>query len=99
MNTPPKDTSLFNAEKTSWLKEGGAQELDAEQRALLLALARLEAALGHDLTEAETEALEALGEQLPGFDPQDIAQAMQKVVEAPSDPKRETSWSELKHDS
>jgi hypothetical protein len=99
VNAPPKDTSLFDAEKASWLKEGGAQELDAEQRALLLALAQLEAALGHDLSEDETEALDALGEQLPGFDAQDIAQAMQKVVDAPTDPNRETSWSELKQDS
>jgi hypothetical protein len=97
VSTSSKDSSLFKTEKASWLREGGAQELDVEQRAMLLALARLEAALGHDLTEADTEALDALGEQLPGMD-QEIARAMHQVVNAPADPSRTMSLSDLERE-
>lgn len=99
MNGSSKDTSLFNAEKATWLREGGAEELDAEQRALLLAFVGLEAALGNDMTEAEAEAVDALGDQLPGFDPQDIKQAMHQLVNAPADPSRGMSSSDLERDS
>ncbi|MGC9399655.1 MAG: hypothetical protein ACP5HM_11030 [Anaerolineae bacterium] len=99
MNASPKGKPLFDAEKAKWLGEGGAQELDAAQRALLLALARLETAQGRELTEVEARALEALSEQASDFDPQEITQAVRHVVEAPADPDRQTSWPELKRNS
>ncbi len=99
MNGSSKDTSLFNAEKATWLREGGAEELDAEQRALLLAFVGLEAALGNDMTEAEAKVVDALGDKLPGFDPQDIKRAMHQLVNTPADPSRGMSLSEMEQDS
>lgn len=91
-----KDTSLFNPGKAQWLQECGADALDGDQQALLLALSQLEAEMGRTLSEDETGALQALAEQLEGFDAQDIVDAMQQLVTKPADPKRKTAWPELK---
>lgn len=95
MNDPAKDPNFIKPDKVDWLEKSGAQELDDDQQALLLALAQLESELGRDLSDAENEAIQALGEQLSGFDSQEIADAVEKVVNAPTDPERVISWSEL----
>jgi hypothetical protein len=98
-----KDTvdepSFLKPEKADWLEESGAEELDADQQALLLALAQLEAEMGRELSKSEKDALDTLGKNLSSFDSQEIAQAVKKVVNAPTDPDRVISWPELKHRS
>jgi len=98
-----KDTStekkgpgpLFNPGKAQWLQEKGT-ELDKDQQALLLAMAKLEAELGRELSEEEAAALEALSDQLEDSDSESITAAIHALVEKPADPKRKTSWPELK---
>jgi len=93
-----KDTSdhVFNPGKAQWLREEGAQELDDNQQALLLALAQLEAELGRELSEEERTALETLSSQMHGFSPENIVEAVHKMVQQPADPARKTVWPELK---
>jgi hypothetical protein len=95
--TKDNDTQeLFNEGKARWLKEHGDDDLDRDQRALLLALTELEAELGRDLTEEERSAVDALSEQLEGFDAEAIKTAVHKMVTQPADPERKVSWPELK---
>ncbi|HNT76221.1 MAG TPA: hypothetical protein PKH77_14490 [Anaerolineae bacterium] len=95
---PSKQESetLFNPGKAQWLQEKGSKALDNDQQALLLAMAQLEAKLGRDLTAEEATALESLSAHMDGFDPQQIADAVQQMINAPADPKRKTAWPELK---
>ncbi|MBN1249506.1 MAG: hypothetical protein JXC32_17725 [Anaerolineae bacterium] len=88
--------SVFHPGQTDWIKGKAAEELDEDQRALLLALARLEAEIGRDLSDDERSAIEALGSQLEGFDASAIEDAIHQMVNQPADPHRKTSWSELK---
>ncbi|MFP4343136.1 MAG: hypothetical protein ACLFU8_00455 [Anaerolineales bacterium] len=87
---------LFRSGKAQWLQKAGQCDLDDDQRALLLALTQLEASLGHELSSEESEAMETLSGGMEGFDAQEIKQAIQRVVDTPADPRRTTSWSELK---
>lgn len=88
--------SLFNPGKAQWLQEKGGKALDDDQQALLLAMAQLEAKLGRELSAEETAALESLSAHMEGFNAQQIADAVQKMINTPADPKRKTAWPELK---
>jgi hypothetical protein len=94
--TNEEENTLFRPGKARWLKNQGVSSLSSEQRALLLALAQLESALGRDVSDEEWEALESLTQDMQGFDPQDVARAVRQMVEAPADPERSISWPELK---
>ncbi len=97
MNDPKKTTNpVFNPGKARWLQERGTDELTGDQQALLLAMTQLEAELGRELSPEEQEAMERMASELDGFDPKDIVNAVQKMVSQPADPKRKTSWPELK---
>ena len=76
-----KDAALFAKGKAKWLLEN-ARKLAPEQRALLLAMADLEVAAGHQLTPEERAALEELAAQAEGYDPAEIQRATQHMVEA-----------------
>ena len=89
---------LFRPGQADWLRKEGAQNLDSDQKALLLALMQLEAELGLDLAPEEAQAIEALGEQLPGTNAEWLQRAMQQLVNSPADPKRQTAWPKLKSD-
>ncbi len=99
MQDPTQDSPFLKPEKVDWLEKSGAEELDSDQQALLLAFAQLESELGQDLSQAEKEALNAMGEQMSDADSQEIVDAVRKVVNAPSDPERAISWSELERRS
>ncbi len=88
--------SMFNPGQADWITQQAAEHLDQDQRALLLALAQLEAAMGHKLSDEETLAIESLSDQLQGFDAEEIAEAVHRMVNQPTDPSRKTTWSELK---
>ncbi|HEY89209.1 MAG TPA: hypothetical protein G4N98_05680 [Thermoflexia bacterium] len=89
---------LFRPGKADWLCKEGVQNLDSGQKALLLALVQLEAELGQELAPEESQALASLGEQLPGTGAEQLRQAMRQLVQSPPDPKRKTTWPELKSD-
>ena len=92
----PKQDTVFNPGKAQWLQKKGKSALDDGQKALLLALTQLEADLGRELTEDETTALEALSEQLKGFDPEEIKAAVSQMVHKPADPDRQVEWPDIK---
>jgi len=88
--------TVFNPGQVEWVRKKAAQDLDEDQRALLLAMVQLEAEIGHELPPDERSATAALAGQLDGFDAQEIQKAIAKIVNQPADPNRKTSWSELR---
>ncbi len=91
-----ENESMFRPGKATWVKQQGDQALDADQRALLLALTQLEQELGRELTPEEQAVLESLGAGLQGGDAEAIIQAVREMVQRPSDPRRKIDWSELR---
>jgi len=94
--TESEQDTVFNPGQADWVEKKAAKDLDKDQRALLLAMAQLEAVIGHELGPDERRAIESLAGQLDGFDVQEIQEAIAKMVHQPADPNRTTSWSELK---
>ncbi len=88
--------SLMLAGKARWLLEGGAQELSAGEKALLLALANLEADSGREITKEEKEALDQIA-ATQSFDAEEIARAVQEMKTAEAKKERKLDWSELKN--
>lgn len=87
--------SLMVAGKARWLLEGGADELDEGERALLLALANLEADMGRTVTEEERRALDEIAAR-SAVDGDEIAQAIKHMIEAEPKQNRQLDWSDLK---
>ncbi len=87
--------TLMVAGKARWLLEGGIDELDEGERALLLALANLEADTGRTVTQEEREALDRIAERSEK-DADDISQAIKHIVEAKTTKDRRLDWSALK---
>jgi hypothetical protein len=87
--------SLMVSGKARWLLEGGIDELDEGERALLLALANLEAGTGRTVTSEEKEALGHLAER-SGKDAEDISRAIKHMVEAETKKTSLLDWSALK---
>lgn len=96
MTQSKDDKSVFNPGKAKWLQSKGSSALDDDQQALLIALAQLEAQTGRKFTEAERAAIAEISQSMAGYDPDDILAAVRKMVNQPADPKRKTSWPELK---
>lgn len=71
------------AGKARWLLEN-MQQLSAEQRALLLAVADLDVESGCQLTAEERAAVDQLSAQADGFDAQEIERAVRHMVKAKS---------------
>jgi hypothetical protein len=94
--TDKEQDSVFNPGQADWVQKKATKDLDNDQRALLLAMAQLEAEIGHELSPDERSAIESLAGQLGGFDAQEIQEAIAKMVNQPADPHRKTTWSELK---
>jgi hypothetical protein len=88
--------TIMAAGKARWLLEGGVEELDEEERALLLALVSLEAGTGRQLTEEEKDALERISAR-SGADGDEIARAVKHMVEAKAKTGRLLDWSALKN--
>jgi len=89
-----RDT-LMVAGKARWLLEGGVDELDDEERALLLALASLEAGTGRSITDEERAAIDQMVARA-GADGDEITRAVKHMVEAKPKTNRALDWSELK---
>ncbi len=87
--------SLMVSGKARWLLEGGLDELDEGERALLLALANLEADTGRTVTQEERQALDRIAARSEQ-DADDISQAIKHMVEAKAKKERRLDWSGLK---
>ena len=88
--------SVFNPGKARWLQDKGGKELDEGQKALLLALAQLEADLGRELSDDEKQAIDAIADQLKEFDIEVIKTAVRQMVTKPADPDRQIEWPDIK---
>lgn len=86
-----KKETLFSPGKAHWLLEH-VDNLDEDQRALLLAMAELSKDTGRELTEEERVALEKLAAETQGFDPVEIRDAVQKMVEGKAKRKPIIDW-------
>jgi hypothetical protein len=81
--------------KARWLLEGGIDELDEGERALLLALANLEAGTGRTITSEEREALDRIAER-SSKDAEEISRAIKYMVETETKKPSLLDWSALK---
>ncbi len=74
----------------------GREDLTDDERALLLALASVDAEVGGSLDEKERAALDELKAQMEGYDADELAQAVQHMVTAKSRKGRRLKWPKLK---
>jgi hypothetical protein len=86
--------TLMVAGKARWLLEGGIDELDDGERALLLALASLDADTGRPVTQEERKVLDQIAAR-SGADGEEITQAVKHMVEAKAKRNRRLDWSAL----
>ncbi len=84
---PKKNRSFFRA-------EAQLDALDEQQKALLLAMAQVEAEAGRTFSEEDRRLLSRLREEVNAAGA--ITDAVQRLVSSPADPRRRLSWEELK---
>jgi hypothetical protein len=88
-----KRKSILSPEGVQKLLEGGGEKLHDDERALLLALAGVEA---DSLSKEERAALEKLKTQVECYDTKDLAQAVERMVTAEPVAGKKMEWPELK---
>ena len=88
-----KQESVFNPEGVKKLLKGGGKKLTDEERALLVAMAEVEAA---NLSEDEREAVEKLRDQVEDYDPDELSRAVEHMMSAKAKKGRKLKWPELK---
>ena len=88
-----KQESVFNPEGVKKLLKGGGKKLTDDERALLVAMAQVEA---DNLSEEEREAVEKLRGQVEGYDPDELSRAVEHMVSAKAKKGRKLKWPELK---
>ncbi|MCP4541010.1 MAG: hypothetical protein GY832_28065 [Chloroflexi bacterium] len=92
-----QEGQVFNPEGISrLLSEDGGKDLNNDERALLLALIGAETASGRELSEEEHAALDKLKTQVEGYDADDLAQAVRKMVTAKPRDSRKLKWPKMK---
>ena len=92
--TKKHDQHLFSPGKARWLLEH-VDQLDEDQRALLLAITELDKDTGHELTEDERAAIEKLATETQGFSPVEIRDAVQKMIDGRTTHKSDQDWAEI----
>ena len=97
MTEDKQEGPVFNPDGISrLLAEGGGEDLNDDERALLLALVGAETEAGRELSEEEHAALDKLKTQVEGYDAEDLAQAVKRMVTAQSRDSRKLKWPKLK---
>lgn len=86
--------TLFSPGKARWLLEN-VDQLEEGDRALLLAIAELSKDTGRELTKEERAALDKLAAEMQGFNPVEIRDAVQKMVEGKTTHKADQDWSDV----
>ncbi len=84
---PKKNRSFFR-------DEAQLDALDEQQKAILLAMAQVEAEAGRAFSEKDRQLLSRLREEVNAAGA--ITDAVQRLVSTPADPRRRLSWEELK---
>ncbi|GEM_PF-2732691 len=87
---PKKRESFFRRHKV----EERLETLDEQQKALLLAMAQVEAEAGRTFSEEDEQLLSRLRDEVTAAGA--IEAAVQRLVSTPADPRRKLSWEELK---
>ncbi len=87
---PKKRDSFFHQSEAAKRLDA----LDEQQKALLLAMAQVEAEAGRAFSEEDRRLLSRLREEVNAAGV--IEAAVEKLVSAPADPRRRLSWDELK---
>jgi hypothetical protein len=88
-----KKQPILRPEGIQKLLQGGGKKLTDDERALLLALAEVDA---DSLSEEERAALEKLKTQVKGYDTEKLAQAVEHMVTAEPVAGKKIEWPELK---
>jgi hypothetical protein len=88
-----KKESILRPEGVKKLLAGGGKRLTDDERALLLALAGVDA---DSLSEEERAALEELRTQVKGYDTEKLTQAVEHMVKAEPVAGKKMEWPELK---
>jgi len=77
------------------LLDGGRGDFTDDERALLLALVGVDAEAGKSLNVQERAALDKLKAQVEGYDTEELAQAVKRLVTAKPREGRKLEWPEL----
>ena len=85
---------VFSPGKARWLLQH-IDQLDDDQRALLLAITELDKDMGRELTEEEHAAVEKLAAETQGFSPAEIRDAVQKMIEGKTTHKSAENWADV----
>jgi hypothetical protein len=94
-----QEGSVFNPEGVRrLLKEGGGENLNDDERALLLALVSADTEIGRSLNEEERAALEKLKTQVEDYDAGELAQAVKHMVTSQAREDRKLAWPDLKRE-
>jgi hypothetical protein len=97
MTKDKQERPVFNPEGVRrLLAEGGGEDLDDDERALLLALVGAETEMGRELSEEERAALDKLRMQVEGYDAEELARAVKHMVTSESRESRKLKWPKLK---
>ena len=88
-----KQETVFNPKGVKKLLRGGGKKLTDDERALLVAMAEVEAG---NLSEDEREAVEKLRGQVQEYDPDELSRAVEHMVSAKAKKGRKLKWPELK---
>ena len=91
--TKRKQESIFNPEGVKKLLKGGGKKLTDEERALLVAMAEVEA---DNLSDEERQAMEKLRVQVEDYDLDELSRAVEHMVSAKAKKGRKLKWPELK---
>ena len=93
MTKRKKKGAILRPEGIQRLLKGGGKKLTDDERALVLALAEVEA---DSLSEEERAALDKLRAQVKGYDTEELTQAVEHMVKAKPVEGRKLEWPELK---
>ncbi len=88
---------IFNPEGVNrLLAEGGGEELNDDERALILALIGIATETGSKLTEKEQAAMDKIKAQVEGYDADELTKAVQRMVTSRPRESRKLKWPKLK---
>lgn len=88
--------SVFNSEGIHrLLAEGGGEDLNDDERALLVAMIGVDTATGRELSEEERAALDKLKAQVGDYDAEGLAEAVKHMVTSQPRESRKLEWPTL----
>jgi hypothetical protein len=87
---------VFNSEGIHrLLAEGGGEDLNDDERALLVAMIGVDTATGRELSEEERAALDKLKAQVGDYDAEGLAEAVKHMVTSQPRESRKLEWPTL----